>query len=86
LPHHQNSAVIELLGQAARPDWALVGICAIVGLVDAILAALRQEVDRTLIRESLALSVDERFQRLADLQRFAEELRRAGGISANSRP
>jgi len=35
-------------------------------------------VDRTLIRENLRLTVDERFQQLMKLQEFAEELRRAG--------
>jgi len=37
-----------------------------------------KDVDRTLIRENLRLSVTERFQKLMELQRFAEELRRAG--------
>ena len=37
-----------------------------------------KDVDRTLIRENLRLSVTERFQKLMELQRFADELRRAG--------
>jgi nicotinamidase/pyrazinamidase len=37
-----------------------------------------KDVDRTLIRENLRLSATERFQKLMELQRFAEELRRAG--------
>ena len=37
-----------------------------------------KDVDRTLIRENLQLSVTERFQKLMELQRFAAELRRAG--------
>jgi hypothetical protein len=43
-------------------------------VVDAYLAG----VDRTLLRRNLALSVEERFLQLMELQRFAEELRRAG--------
>ncbi len=35
-------------------------------------------IDRTLLRKNLALSVEERFMQLMELQRFAEELRRAG--------
>jgi hypothetical protein len=35
-------------------------------------------VDRTLIRENLKLTVEQRFRQLMELQRFAEELQRAG--------
>jgi hypothetical protein len=38
----------------------------------------KRHVDRTLIRENLRLSVTERFEKLMALQKFAEELRRAG--------
>jgi hypothetical protein len=37
-----------------------------------------RHVDRTLIRESLKRTIDERFERLVALQKFADELRRAG--------
>ena len=43
-------------------------------VVDAYLA----DVDRSLIRRNLLLSVEERFLRLMELQRFAAELRHAG--------
>jgi hypothetical protein len=39
-------------------------------------------VDRSLIRKNLTLSVEERFRQLMELQRFAEELRRAGARAA----
>ncbi len=42
---------------------------------DPVIAAYKKDVDRTLIRENLRLSVDERFVKLARLQEFAEELR-----------
>ncbi len=45
---------------------------------DPVIEAYKKDVDRTLIRENLKLSVDERFDCLMALQRFAEELRRAG--------
>jgi hypothetical protein len=35
-------------------------------------------VDRTLIAKNLALSVEERFRQLMELQRLADELARAG--------
>jgi len=38
----------------------------------------REQVDVTLLRENLRLTVEERLRRLMDLQRFAEELRRSG--------
>jgi hypothetical protein len=47
-------------------------------VVDAYLA----HVDRTLIERNLALSVEERFRQLMELQRFAAELRRAGARAA----
>jgi hypothetical protein len=46
--------------------------------VDPVIEAYKQDVDLTLIRENLRRSVDERFERLMALQRFAEELQRAG--------
>jgi hypothetical protein len=44
---------------------------------DPVIEAYKKDVDRTLIRENLSLSVEERFEKLMRLQRFAEELRRA---------
>ena len=45
---------------------------------DPVVAAYKRDIDRTLIRESLRRSVEERLEALIELQRFAEELRRAG--------
>jgi hypothetical protein len=45
---------------------------------DLVIEAYKKDVDRTLIRENLRLSVEERFEKLMRLQGFAEELRRAG--------
>jgi hypothetical protein len=46
--------------------------------LDAVIEAYKKDVDMTLIRENLRLSVDQRFQQLMKLQQFAEELHRAG--------
>ena len=46
--------------------------------LDAVIEAYKKDVDITLIRENLRLTVDQRFQQLMKLQQFAEELRRAG--------
>lgn len=40
--------------------------------------AYKKDVDRTLLRENLKLTVEERFLKLLELQRFAEEVGRAG--------
>ncbi len=46
--------------------------------IDPVIEAYKKDVDRTLIRENLKLTVEQRFEQLMDLQRFAEELREAG--------
>jgi hypothetical protein len=45
---------------------------------DPVVELYKQGVDRTLLRQNLMRSVDERILNLMDLQRLAEELRRAG--------
>lgn len=44
---------------------------------DPVIEAFKQDVDRTLIRENLKLSADDRFRQLVKLQEFAEALRSA---------
>ncbi len=45
--------------------------------LDPVIEAYKKGIDRTLLRENLRLSVEERIRRLMELQEFAEELRRA---------
>jgi hypothetical protein len=45
---------------------------------DPVIEAYKKDVDRTLIRMNLRLTYEERLRNLMQLQRFAEELRRAG--------
>jgi hypothetical protein len=45
---------------------------------DPVIEAYKRDIDRTLIRENLRLTVTERFEKLMALQRFAEEMRLAG--------
>jgi len=47
-------------------------------LKDPVIEAYKRDVDRTLIRENLKLTVTQRVEQLMELQRFAEEARRAG--------
>ena len=44
---------------------------------DPVIEAYKSGVDRTLIRENLKLTPDQRFQQLMKLQEFAEELQAA---------
>ena len=46
--------------------------------LDPVTEAYKKDIDLTLIRENLRLTVDQRFQQLMKLQRFAEELQQAG--------
>jgi hypothetical protein len=46
--------------------------------IDDIIDVYKRDVDRTLIRQRLTRSIEERLEDLMELQRFAEELRRAG--------
>jgi hypothetical protein len=46
--------------------------------LDPVIEAYKRDIDRTLLRENLKLSVEERFLKLMELQRFATELRLAG--------
>ncbi len=45
---------------------------------DPVIEAYKQHVDRTLLRENLKLTVEQRFLKHMEFQRFAEELRQAG--------
>jgi len=45
---------------------------------DPVIEVYKKDIDRTLIREHLKLTVEQRFEKLMALQRFHEELRRAG--------
>ncbi len=52
---------------------------------DPIVEAYKKDIDRTLIRENLKLTVEERFLKAMALQRFADELRRAGREARHNR-
>jgi len=45
---------------------------------DPVIEAYKKHVDRTLLRENLTRTVQERLDRLVELQRLADEVRRAG--------
>ena len=45
---------------------------------DPVIEWYKKDLDRTLIRENLKLSVEERFRKAMEMARFADEMRRAG--------
>ncbi|MEA2693231.1 MAG: hypothetical protein QOJ16_2618 [Acidobacteriota bacterium] len=45
---------------------------------DPVIEVYKKDVDRTLLRENLKLTVEERIEKLMRLQRLAEEMRQAG--------
>jgi hypothetical protein len=45
---------------------------------DPVIEAYKKDIDRTLLRENLKLSVEDRLRQLMELQKLAEELRKAG--------
>ena len=48
---------------------------------DPVIEAYKKHIDRTLLRDNLRRSPDDRLRALMQLQRFAEELRRAGAAA-----
>ena len=53
---------------------------------DPVVEAYKKDIDRSLIRKNLRLSVEERFVQLMELQAFAVELRRAGAQARKTSP
>ena len=49
---------------------------------DPVVEAYKRDIDRTLLRENLRRSVEERVRNMMALQRLAEEARRAGRQAA----
>jgi hypothetical protein len=47
-------------------------------LPDPVIEAYKKDVDRSLLQRNLLLTVEQRFLQLMELQRFAEELQKAG--------
>ena len=45
---------------------------------DPVVGAYKKNLDRSLIRQNLQRSIQERLEALMELQRFAEELQRSG--------
>jgi hypothetical protein len=55
-------------------------------VLDPVVEAYKKDVDLSLLRRNLGLTVEERFLQLMELQRFADELARAGRRARAARP
>ena len=53
---------------------------------DPVIEAYKKDIDLTLIRRNLKLSVEDRFLQAMALARFADEMRRAGRAARAIRP
>jgi hypothetical protein len=53
--------------------------------LDPVIEFYKKDIDRTLIRENLRLTVEQRFEKLMRMIKFAEELRRAGREAKDQR-
>jgi hypothetical protein len=62
------------MSEPAEPPWVEPATLE----PDPVIEAYKKDVDRTLLRANLARTVEERVQNLCRLQRFLEEMRRAG--------
>jgi hypothetical protein len=51
--------------------------------IDAVIEVYKRDVDRTLLRENLKLTVEKRLRKLQEFVRFSEEMRRAGAKQAD---
>lgn len=52
---------------------------------DPVIEAYKKDVDRTLLRENLKLTVDERFRKFESFMQYVYEMRAAGERSRNAR-
>jgi hypothetical protein len=56
------------------------GQIAAANYLDPVIEAYKKDVDRTLLRENLKLSVEERFQKFERFMEYVSELRQAGAL------
>lgn len=75
LRHAALSGALRSSGDARREDPAM---STSQFEPDPVIEAYKHDIDRTLLRENLRRTVDERVRNLMALQRLAEEARRAG--------
>jgi hypothetical protein len=76
---------LALTSEVHAPDASLhVGRCAMLRVMDSVAANtdsvtdFMRDVDRTLLRENLKLTPEQRLEKFASFMRFVAELRRAG--------
>ena len=90
---HATDALLDALRDTARAPAGHGRRCRLVPVaqgtepaVDPVIEVYKKDIDRTLLRENLKLSVEDRLRQLMELQRFAEELQRAGRAARQRAP
>jgi hypothetical protein len=71
---HSLSSRVRTIDALAPPDYS-----------DPVIDAYKKDVDRTLLRENLKLTVEERFRKHESALQFALELRAAGARHRSQR-
>lgn len=65
---------LRMTPETAQPSADLIGA----DRLDPVIEAYMKDVDRTLLRENLKLTVEQRFEKFERFQEYARELREAG--------
>jgi hypothetical protein len=80
--HHitPKAPMNDELRDAGRPTTAAHDLpdLAAPDVFDPVIEVYKKDVDRTLLRENLKLTVEDRLRKLVDFTRFLDEMRRAG--------
>jgi hypothetical protein len=75
--HRYGNPCGAIIYRASNQKGELMARTILLPTVDPVIEAYKKDIDRTLLRENLRLSVQQRFENLMQLQRFAKELQRA---------
>jgi hypothetical protein len=74
MKNEQHDSTSDVLTELAPADYS-----------DPVIDAYKKDIDRTLLRENLKLTVEERFRKFESFARFAAELQEAGRRARSDR-
>lgn len=74
MKNEQHDSTSDVLPELAPADYS-----------DPVIDAYKKDIDRTLLRENLKLTVEERFRKFESFARFAAELQGAGRRARSDR-
>jgi hypothetical protein len=79
MPNTTEHGTPPTAGSTARPELAPPDF------YDPVIEAYKKDVDRTLLRENLKLTVEERFRKFKSFMNYVYELREAGRRARSAR-